>query len=168
MYRTKLVYIFITAILILLSLSITIFDLSIIEIASYCLLFTGIYVFFNSYLKKHKTGLIGGSTIFLTGTITFIISKYEILNLGSVFIPIVLVVLGVSILLSNLLLKMESVWVAFSLLCVFAGIWMVVSRADINFALFTSAVYSIIKNYWLIVIGVFIIIFTALKFKKNN
>ena len=168
MNRSRFLYFILLAILILPLIGVLLFNFSITEVAAYIFSFIGIYAFLNSYLKKYKFGLIGGSILFLAGVIIFTISQYEILNLGSIFIPIVLVVVGVSVLFNNILLKFEPVWISFSLLCLFAGIWMIVSRTEINQILFFSAVYSIIKSYWLIVIGMLVIIFVVLKFKKNS
>lgn len=143
--------------------------LSALEIAAYACLFWGISFFYSSYLKRYHAGVVIGSVIFLTGTIIFVFTRFEILNFGTVFIPSVLFVIGLSLLIANLLTKINSVSVLFSILSLFAGIWLVISRGTATVELYLSSVYALAKSYWLVVFFLAGIIFLAARsFKKKN
>jgi len=167
MNKTKLVLVIIFCTAIITLLLLLALKLPILEIASYYIMFTGVYVFFVSYLKRFKVGIIVGSILFQAGSIVFINSKYELLNIGNVFTPIILVIIGSSVLLGNLLFRYELILVVFSILSMFAGIWMIVMKSEINFSLFLSASYSIIKSFWLVAMGIVIIIFSIIRFRKR-
>lgn len=166
MNKSKILLVIIVSLLILLSS--LIFKALIKLISVYLLSFAGIYIFYTTYLKKHKVGLILGAAIFMIGTILFVTSKYEIPNIGNVFIPLFLFIIGSSILLGNILIKADLISIIFSSLSLFAGTWLIISRGDTNLALFISALFSIAKNYWLVVLGSVILILTIIGFKKKS
>lgn len=168
MNKSKILLIVFISSLIFILFSSLIFKTPLVLISSYILSFAGIYVFYTTYLKKHKVGLIFGAAIFMLGSILFITSKYEILNVGSVSIPLSLFVIGSTILLGNILLKVDLISLIFSSLSLFAGTWILISRGDTNLTLFISALFSIVKNYWLIVLGSGIIILVIIGFKKKS
>ena len=143
--------------------------LTALEITAYACLFWGISFFYTSYLKQHHTGVVIGSVLFLTGTIIFVFTRFEILNFGTVFIPSVLFVIGLSLLIANLLTKVNSVSVVFSILSLFAGTWLVISRGTATVELYLSSVYALAKSYWVVVLFLAGIIFLAARsFKKYN
>jgi hypothetical protein len=144
-------------------------SLSALEIAAYACLFWGISFFYSSYLKQYKTGIVIGSVFFLTGSILFVFTRFEIMNFGAVFIPSALIIIGLSLLIANLLTKTDSISIIFSILSLFAGIWLTISRGTATVELYLTAVYDLFKSYWIIVLFIGVIIFlTARNFKKRN
>ena len=158
----------VTSITIFLSLF-GIFNLHLLDVASYSCLFWGINFFYSSYLKQYKAGITFGSVLFLTGSILFVIAQYEILNFGSVFVPTALVMIGLSLLIANILSKVNVVVVLFSILSLIAGIWLVIKRSTSDMDMFFSAAYVLIKSYWIIILILAGIIFLVAKsFKKKD
>jgi len=140
-----------------------------LEIAAYACLFWGISFFYTSYLKQYHTGVVIGSVLFLTGTIIFVFTRFEILNFGTVFIPSVLFVIGLSLLIANLLTKINSVSIVFSILSLFAGTWLVISRGTATVELYLSSMFALAKSYWIVILFLAGIIFLASRnFKKKN
>jgi len=143
--------------------------LTALEIAAYACLFWGISFFYTSYLKQYHTGVVIGSVLFLTGTIIFVFTRFEILNFGTVFIPSVLFVIGLSLLIANLLTKINSVSIVFSILSLFAGTWLVISRGTATVELYLSSMFALAKSYWIVILFLAGIIFLAARnFKKTN
>ena len=144
-------------------------SLTAMDIATYAFLCWGISFFYSSYLKQYQTGIVIGSILFLTGSILFVFSKFEILNFGTVFFPSALLTVGLSLLVANLLTKPNSILVLLSILSLFAGTWLTISRGNATVELYLTAVYDLFKYYWVIVFCVGVIIFlTARNFKKRN
>ena len=124
-------------------------SLSSLDIAAYACLFWGISFFYSSYL--------------------FVFTQFEILNFGAVFFPSALIVIGLSVLISNLLTKVNTLSILFSVLSLFAGTWILISRSTATAELFLSAAYALVKSYWIVIIFLVIIIFlVAGNFKKRN
>lgn len=142
--------------------------LTALEIAAYACLFWGISFFYTSYLKQYHTGVVIGSLLFLTGTIIFVFTRFEILNFGTVFIPSALFVIGLSLLVGNLLTKTKSVSVVFSILSLFGGTWLVITRGTATIELYLSSVYALAKSYWIVVLFLAGIIFLAAKNSKKK
>jgi hypothetical protein len=91
------------------------------------------------------------------------------MNFGTVFIPSLLVVIGLSLLVSNLLLKANVISIIFSLLSLFAGIWLVISRGTATIELYLSSFYTLLKSYWIIILFLAVIILgVARNFKTRN
>ena len=144
-------------------------SLSALDIAAYACLFWGISLFYSSYLKQYQVGIVLSSVIFLTGTILFVFTQFEILNFRTVFIPSALIVIGISLLIANLLTKANTISVLFSILSLFAGIWLLISRGTATAELYLSAVFSIARGYWIIILFLPGIIFLAARnFKIRN
>ncbi len=144
-------------------------NLNILLIFSYLLIFTGVYIFYYSFLKTSKPGTIAGSILFLSGSILFVNAKYEILNPGSIIMPVILSVTGISLLIGNIITRINKISIIISGLCLFSGLWLTIDRANSKLNLFLAAGYSILKNYPFILIGSIIIIYIAARvFKKNN
>ncbi|MFZ1281209.1 MAG: hypothetical protein WAR59_10245 [Ignavibacteriaceae bacterium] len=169
MNRSKVLSLILLAILVIVLIAVKVFDLKILSIIAYFFFFIGIYTFFSSCLKQNKSGIIIGSAMFLFGSMFFVITKYELLNLGTIIVPAILAVVGMSFLIGNVLAKLDVLSIIFSTLCLFGGLWLIINRSDANLNLFLSAAYSIIKNYWLVLIGSAWIIFLTVKnFKKKD
>ena len=146
-----------------------IFGLRVLDVASYSSLFLGISIFYSSYLKQYQVGIIFGAVLFLTGSIFYVTSHYEILNLGSVFVPMLLVIIGLSLLISNILTKVNFIAVLFSTLSLIAGVWLMIARGNTTVDLFLSAAYVIFKSYGIIIIVSAGILFLVSKsFKKKD
>jgi len=144
-------------------------SLSALDIAAYACLFWGISFFYSSYLKQYQTGIVLSSVLFLAGTILFVFAQFEILNFGTVFVPSALIVIGISLLIANLLTKANSIAVLLSILSLFAGTWLLISRGNTTVELYLSAVYALFKSYWVVILFLGMIIFLATKnFKKRN
>ena len=140
-----------------------------LDVAAYSSFFWGINFFYSSYLKQYKAGITFGSVLFLSGSILFVIAQYEILNFGSVFVPTALVLIGLSLLIANMLSKVNVVVVLFSTLSLIAGVWLIIKRSAPNIDLFLSAAYVLIKSYWIIIlISAGIIFLVAISFKKKD
>lgn len=125
---------------------------SILSIISYILIVSGIGFFYSSYIKKYLTGVVLGSVLFLSGSVIFVFTKYEILGFGKVFIPSSLIILGVSLLIGNLLLRINKTSLILSTVTIIGGVWLIIERGTANLDLFISAAFAILKNYWLIII----------------
>lgn len=144
-------------------------SLSAMDIAAYSFLFWGISFFYSSYLKQHQVGIVIGSVFFLTGTVLFVFTQFEILNFGTVFVPSALIIIGISLLIANLLTKVNIIAVIFSFLSLFAGIWLLISRGTATVDLYFSAVKTLVKSYWIVILFLGMIIFLVAKnFKKRN
>lgn len=144
-------------------------SLSAMDIAAYACLFWGISLFYSSHLKQYQIGIVIGSVLFLTGTILYIFTKFEIVNFETVFIPSALIVFGLSLLIANLLTKLNIVAVITSILSLFAGIWLLLSRGTATVDLYLSALMAIVKSYWIILLFFVLIVFlVADSFKKRN
>lgn len=142
---------------------------SVLDISAYALLLFGISFFYSSYNKQYKIGIVLGSILFFIGTIIFVFAQFEIWNFGSIFIPSALFIIGTSLLIANLLIKVDRISILFSILSLFAGIWLLVLRGTATIDLYLSAVYSIAKSYGIIILILAgIMFFTAQKIKKNN
>jgi len=168
-FRSVNFYLLILFIIITFLSLLRIVPLTALEIAAYACLFWGISFFYTSYLKQYHTGVVIGSVLFLTGTIIFVFTRFEILNFGTVFIPSVLFIIGLSLLIANLLTKVNSVSVVFSILSLFAGTWLVISRGTATVELYLSSLFALAKSYWIVILFLAGIIFLAARnFKKTN
>lgn len=166
-FRTINLTILILFIVVILISLLNIVSISPIDIAAYTLIFFGISFYYSSYIKHYKTGVFTGSVMFLSGTILFVFSKFEIWNFGTVFVPSALIIIGFSLLLSTILTKTNSASILFSVLCLIAGVWLVILRGTATADLYFSAVYSLFKSYWVIILFFTgIIILTARNIKK--
>lgn len=146
-----------------------IFNLSLLAVIAYLFLFWGVYLFYSSYLREYKTGITFGSVLFLSGSLLIVISKYEILNFGSIVIPTLLVIIGLSLITSNILTKPNSTVLVFSILSLVAGVWLIIARGSTNLDLYLSTVYMLAKSYWIIIlISIGIMFLAAKSFKKKN
>ncbi|MDP2365991.1 MAG: hypothetical protein Q8M94_19740, partial [Ignavibacteria bacterium] len=95
--------------------------------------------------------------------------QYEILNFGSVFVPSLLIIIGLSLLIANMLTKVNSTAVLFSTLSLIAGVWLMIAQGSTNVDLFLSAAYTLAKSYWIIIlISAGIIFLAANSFKKKD
>ena len=168
-FRSANYYIVLSIILALAFSLYRLFGFPLLDLTSYSALFLGISVFYSSYLKQYKSGIVFGAALFLAGSIFFVISRFEILNLGIVFVPILLVIIGLSLLIANMLTKVNFIAVLFSVLSLIAGVWLIIARGNTTVDLFLSAAYIIFKNYWIIIIVSAGIIFLVTKsFKKTD
>ena len=146
-----------------------IFGLRLLDVASYSSLFLGISIFYASYLKQYQAGIIFGAVLFLTGSVFYVTSHYEILNLGNVFVPLLLIIFGISLLLGNILTKINFIAFLFSTLSLIAGVWLMIARGNTTVELFLSAAYVIFKSYGIIIIVSAGVLFLVSKsFKKKN
>ncbi|HCY76603.1 MAG TPA: hypothetical protein DHV28_11850 [Ignavibacteriales bacterium] len=169
-FKSVNVYLLVLLIVVTLLSLLGIISLSALEIAAYACLLWGISFFYSSFQKQYKAGIVIGAIIFLTGGILFVFAKFEILNFGTVFIPSTLIIIGFSLLIANLLTRINGVAVLFSVLCLFAGTWLLISRGTPTMDLYLSAVFSLIKSYWIVVLFLLVVIFMISKNskKKNN
>ena len=146
-----------------------IFNLRLLDVAAYSTLFWGIYFFYSSYLKQYRTGITFGSILFLTGSILFVITKFEIVNFGSVFVPSLLIIISAGLIIANMLTKANSIALLFSLLGLIAGVLLMIVRSSINVDLFLSSVYTLSMSYWVVILISAGVIFLAAKsFKRND
>jgi glucose dehydrogenase len=82
----------------------------------------------------------------------FVFTKYEIVGFEKIFIPAALFILGVSLLTGNLLVRLNKASLILSAVIIIAGIWFIWDKGNANLELFSSAVFAILKKYWLIII----------------
>lgn len=146
-----------------------IISISAMDIAAYALMIWGISFFYSSFIKQYKTGTTLSAGSFLVGTLLFVFAKFEIWNFGTVFIPSALIIIGSSLFISNLLIRLNSISLLFSVLSLFAGVWLLIMRGTATVDLYLSAVFEIAKSYWIIILFLAGIVFlTAKNFKKRN
>ncbi|MBK7629298.1 MAG: hypothetical protein IPJ23_00915 [Ignavibacteriales bacterium] len=144
-------------------------SINVINIGANVFMLFGISYFYSSYVKHYRVGVFFGSVLFLIGTILFVFSKFEIWNFGTVFVPSVLIVVGLSLLISTVLIKLSGLSILFSALCLFAGVWLLILRGTATVDLYLSAVYNIFKDYWVIFLFLGgIIILTTRNFKNKR
>lgn len=142
---------------------------NILSVISYLLILSGIGFFYSSYLKKYLAGVVIGSILFLSGSVMFVFTKYEILGFGKVFIPTALFVLGVALLIGNLLIRINKTSLILAIVTIIGGVWIIIDRGSTNMELFQSAFYAILKNYWLIIILTAVIIgLNSYRLNKKN
>jgi hypothetical protein len=142
---------------------------NILSITAYLLILFGIGFFYSSYIKKYLAGVVIGSILFLSGSVMFVFTKYEILGFGKVFIPAALFILGVSLLIGNLLIRINKTSLILSIVTIIGGVWIIIDRGSTNLVLFLSAAFAIVKNYWLIIIlSVVIIGLISYRLNKSN
>ena len=145
------------------------FNLRFFDVASYSAFFLGISLFYSSYLKHYFIGIIFGSALFLSGSLLFVFSKFEILNFGNLFFPSALLIIGVSLLISIFLTKNNPMILIVSILFAFAGLWLIIMRGSKSMEMFLLALNEIYKNYIVIfLVSIVIIFFTTKSFKKRN
>ncbi len=125
---------------------------NILVVGAYLLIITGIGFFYSSYIKKHLAGVVIGSILFLSGSVMFVITKYEIIGFGKIFVPAALFILGASLLTGNLLIRIKKTSLILSILIIFGGVWLVWDKGSANIELFYSAFFAVLKSYWLIII----------------
>lgn len=148
---------------------INIVSIKAIDIAAYSLMIWGISFFYSSFIKQYKTGITLGSVFFLIGTQLFIFSKFEIWNFGTVYIPSALIIIGLSLLISNLLTRLDIVSILFSVLSLFAGVWLLIIRGTATVELYFSAALEIAESYWVIILFLAVMIFlTTRNIRKKN
>ena len=168
-FRTINLYLLIIFIVVTFLSLLNIFSISEMDMAAYALMIWGISFFYSSFIKQYKTGIAFGAVFFLVGTLLFVFSKFEIWNFGTVFIPSVLIIIGASLFISNLLIRLNSISLLFSVLSLFAGVWLLIMRGTATVDLYLSAVFEIAKSCWIIILFLAGIVFlTAKKFKKRN
>lgn len=144
-------------------------DFQFIKTISYTLLFLGISIFYKSFLKQYKIGVLFGSMLFLSGSQVFICNQFEIINFGSVFIPSICIIVGFSLFISNLITKKNNFAISLSLFLLSTGVLLFITRGSTNFELFILSFYSILKIYWVIVFVSLTIVFICFRdFKKDN
>jgi len=142
---------------------------NILSVTAYLLILSGIGFFYSSYIKKYLAGVVIGSIIFLSGSVMFVFTKYEILGFGRVFIPAALFILGVSLLIGNLLIRVNKTSLILSIVTIIGGVWIIIDRGSTNVELFLSAAFAILKNYWVIIIlSVVIIGLISYRLNKSN
>ncbi len=142
---------------------------NILIIAAYLSIIIGIGLFYSSNIKKHLAGVVFGSILFLSGSVMFVFTKYEIVGFGKIFVPVALFILGVSLLTGNLLVRINKASLILSVLIIIGGVWLIWDKGNANIELFYSAVFAILKNYWLIIILTAVIIgFVSYWFNKRN
>jgi hypothetical protein len=168
MNRSKSYYIILVVTLLIILFAVKILKIHLLNILTYIFLFVGIFAFYSSNLKKHKAGIILGSFFFLVGSVLFVISKYELLNIGAIFIHTLLVIAAISFLTGDILVKVNFLSIILSTISLFAGLWLIINRGDATIDLFVSAAYSILKNYWIVILGVVLIIAGVTKFNRND
>lgn len=140
-----------------------------LDIGAYAFMLFGISFFYSSFNKKYRAGVFLGSALFFIGTILFAFSKFEILNFGSVFVPAALVIIGSSLLITNLIIKANHITILFSALSLLAGVWLLIYRGTATVDLYLSAVFNLLKGYWVIILFfAAVIILTANNFKRRS
>ncbi len=80
-----------------------------------------------------------------------------------------LFIIGLSLLIANLLTKVNNVSIVFSILSLFAGTWLVISRGTATVELYLSSLFALAKSYWIVILFLAGVIFLAARnFKKTN
>ena len=144
-------------------------NLSWTELFSYIAMFWGISMFYYSYLKNYKFGIFSGAVLFQIGIVLLSLNLFEIYEPAVIFIPTVLVIVGSSLLLSNLLVTSNKLALVLSIIFILVGVLLMIFRGHYTFGLFFNSVYQLLKEFWLIIIILFIIILlVANEFRNEN
>jgi len=168
-YRSVNFYLLLLFIIVTFLSLLGIVSFSSLDIAAYACLFWGISLFYSSYLKQYQVGIAISSVLFLTGSVLFVFTRFEIINFEKVLIPSALIVFGLSLLIAILLTKLNSVAAISSILSLFAGIWLLLSRGTATVDLYLSALMVLVKSYWIVLLFFALIIFLLTdNFKKRN
>ena len=146
-------------------------DLSWIKIIAYAGLFWGMSMFYHSYLNQYRNGVFSGAILFQVGVTLFVQSLFELYEPARIFIPAVLILIGTSLLLANLLVKISKFPVVLSIIFIVMGVLLMISRGESTLALFADSTYQLLKQFWIIIVILsIIIIFIGIEFKngRNN
>lgn len=137
------------------------FDFKLIEIISYSVLLLSLNMFYNAINNKNKIGTALSCFLFLTGSLIFVLNRFEILNISSIIIPAFLFMLGLSLLIGNILIEWSRLSTAFSLISIFIGFSLLIKRSSTNMHLYLSAVYALIVEYWIIILFLIVVVFIS-------
>lgn len=137
------------------------FDFKLIEIISYSILLLSLNMFYTSVNNKNKIGTSLSSFLFFTGSLIFVLNRFEILNFSNILIPAFLFMFGLSLLIGNILIEWSRLSSAFSLISIFAGLSLLIKRSNTNLHLFLSAVYALAIEYWVIILFLIIVVFIS-------
>lgn len=144
-------------------------SISAMDIAAYAFMIWAISFFYSSFIKQYKTGVTLSAVSFLVGTLLLVFAKFEIWNFETVLIPSALIIIGLSLLISNLLVRSNNISVVFSVLSLFAGVWFLIMRGTATVDLYLSAAFELAESYLIVFLFLAGIVFlTAKIFKKKD
>jgi hypothetical protein len=139
------------------------------ELFAYVSMFWGIGMFYYSYLKQYQLGIVTGAVLFQIGILLLMFTLFELYNPAIIFIPTVLTIIGTSLLIANLIGKRNNFSLFLSSVFVFVGVVLIVFRGNAKFNSFFSSISQILKEIWVIVVIIAVIILgIAVEFKKEK
>ncbi len=118
------------------------------EIFSYTLVLLGMSIFYPSFIIKNDLGIFVGSICFLTGTILFISSRYDLYNTTALIIPASLLILAFSLLMIFIGDTSDRKFFYISLFIIVVGLLTFLDRGNPTLTSLTDSVLSVPKLFW--------------------
>lgn len=128
------------------------------QLFSYISMFWGMSMFYYSSLKQNQPGIFLGAILFQIGVTLLSLSLFEVYQPAKIFIPALLTIIGSSLLITNLIGKSNKLALILSTIFLFVGVLLIIFRGNLTPELFVESVYQLLKNFWLIIIILAIII----------
>jgi hypothetical protein len=126
----------------------------------------GMSLFYHSFLKENKTGILGGSTLFLIGVFLFTSNYFELINAGKILIPSLLIITAVGLLLGYFLISQDKFTLITAISCLIIGTTILIYRSDTTFNSYLSAIMGFLELYWIIIListGIILLISKEIK-----
>ncbi|GBD86401.1 hypothetical protein BMS3Abin03_00320 [bacterium BMS3Abin03] len=137
------------------------------ELIGYALIIYGLSVYYSSYIKTKKVGLVLGSAIFLTGVVFFILGNFEIANATQIIIPSVILITSLSIFMLYVYDVTKKISLYIALILFSAGVAYIGFGSVHGYRNFIFYISEISVRYWpVLVILVIISILTNKGLKK--
>jgi hypothetical protein len=135
---------------------------------AYTSMFWGMNMFYYSYLKHYQFGIFSGAVLFQIGSALLSLAFFELYQPGKIFIPAILTIVGTSLLLVNFLGKTNNFTLILGLVFVVMGVLLIIFRGNLTWGLFTESIYNLLKEFWLIILILAIIISLVVIDFKNE
>lgn len=136
---------------------------------SYVLMFWGISIFYNSFLKKYNFGIFAGALAFQIGAILFASTIFEFLEPEKMIFPAALAIVGFALLFTKLIGNTNKFVFVLSIIIILAAILLLIFRGNVTLILFLESAYRLLKDFWIILlISLGIIFLAAFEFRNGK
>ena len=151
-----------TVLFIIISVLLNIFEIAYISgnsIFGYSFIILGSSLAYTAFIQNKKTIAFIGSATFLSGVLLIILDNFEIYIQQDFFPPIILIVIGSSLLMAYLTDSVKRILFLLSVIFLTAGFTLLIFQKSFDFEIYYRSVLSIISVYWpIIVTMIFVII----------
>lgn len=151
-----------TVLFIIISVLLNIFDIAYIssnEIFGYSFIILGSSLAYTTFIRNKKIIVFIGSATFLSGILLIVLENFEVIIARDFILPIVLLIVGSSLLMSYLTDFANKILLTLSIIILAAGVIFLIFIKPIELGVYYKSVISILSAYWIIIlIMVFVII----------